>query len=105
VDGVDRWKRDLLTGDEKESKRLTKDSDIPANGAPSKKLPWLGAWSDIAVHRATKADDASFKGSFYVATTGQSKLTNTGFSESPRMDTLWWYDGRGKFYPTGLRNE
>jgi hypothetical protein len=105
VDGVDRWKRDLLTGDEKESKRLTKDSDIPANGAPSKRLPWLGAWSDIAVHRATKAGDASFKGSFYVATTSYSKLTNTGFSEAPRMDTLWWYDGHGKFYPTGLRNE
>src|SRR4029450_4404220 len=97
VDGVDHWERDVLTGDERESKRLNKNSDIPADRGSTTKLPWLGAWADIAVHRATRAGDTDFKGSFYIATTGHSRITNGGFSEAERMDTLWWYDGRGKF--------
>ena len=28
----------------------------------------------------------------------------TGDGTSDRMDTLWWYDGADKWYPTGLRN-
>ena len=55
------------------------------------------------MHRSTRDGDASFKGSFYVSTTGASTLTNTGITEAVRMDTLWWFDGHGKFYPSGLR--
>jgi hypothetical protein len=84
--GKTEWKREILAWSKK--KRITEDSDIPAGGAPSEKLPWLGAWSEIAPHRATKEGDANFKGSFYVSTTGSSVLTNTGITESLRMDTL-----------------
>ena len=100
--GAAQWKREVLAWSKK--KRMTEDSDIPANGAPSEKLPWLGAWSEIAPHQATKAGDAAFKGSFYVSTTGSSVVTNTGITEALRMDTLWWFDGHSKFYPCGLRN-
>ena len=102
VDGADRWEREILAWSKK--KRITQNSDIPASGAPSEKLPMLGAWSEIAIHRATRAGDAAFKGSFYVSTTGASEMTNTGITEFDRMDTLWWFDGTDKFYPTGLRN-
>ena len=101
VDGIDKWDHEILAWSKK--KRISEDSDIPAGGAPSEKLPWLGAWSEIAVHRSTRDGDASFKGSFYVSTTGASTLTNTGITEAVRMDTLWWFDGHGKFYPSGLR--
>jgi hypothetical protein len=100
--GSTQWKREILAWTKK--KRISEDSDIPANGAPSEKLPWLGAWSEIAPHRVTKDGDASFKGSFYVSTTGSSVITNTGITEALRMDTLWWFDGHSKFYPSGLRN-
>jgi len=102
VDGADRWDQEILAWSKK--KRITQNSDIPAAGAPSEKLPMLGAWSEIAVHRATKTGDAAFKGSFYVSTTGASEMTNTGITEFDRMDTLWWFDGKDKFYPAGLRN-
>jgi hypothetical protein len=100
--GIDLWDREILAWSKK--KQITENSDIPANGAPSEKLPMLGAWSEIASHRATKTGDADFKGSFYVSTTGASTVTNTGITEFERMDTLWWFDGKNKFYPTGLRN-
>jgi hypothetical protein len=102
VDGADRWDRQILAWTKK--KRITQNSDIPASGAPSEKLPMLGAWSEIAVHRATKTGDPAFKGSFYVSTTGASEMTGTGINEFDRMDTLWWFDGKAKFYPAGLRN-
>lgn len=102
LDGVEHWDREILAWSKK--KRITQNSDIPAGGAPSEKLPMLGAWSEIAVHRAVKVGDPAFKGSFYVSTTGASVLTNTGITEFDRMDTLWWFDGKDKFYPTGLRN-
>lgn len=62
-------------------------------------LPPLGAWSDLAVHDPTRGAN----GSFYVACTGHVKLEGDNVIESDRMDTLWWYDGSSKFYPTGLR--
>ncbi len=100
--GVDHWDREILAWTKK--KQITTNSDIPANGAPSEKLPMLGAWTEIAPHRVTMPGDSDFKGSFYVSTTGKSVITNTGFTEFDRMDTLWWYDGKKKFHPTGLRN-
>lgn len=95
------WDREIIAWNKK--KGITQNSDIPADGAPSEKLPQLGAWSEIAVHRTTSPGDASFKGSFYVSTTGMSIVTSTGINEFDRMDTLWWFDGKDKFHPTGLR--
>lgn len=53
-------------------------------------LPPLGAWSDIAVHVAGPGQAVSC----YVGCTGHLG--------ADRMDTLWWYNGAGKWYPTGL---
>lgn len=102
-EGVDRWNRKIIAYNKK--KRITKNEDIPPDGGPSEKLPSIGAWSDIAVHRATKAGDPDFKGSFYVSTTSLAVRENTGLVEYDRMDTLWWFDGKDKFWPTGLRNK
>jgi hypothetical protein len=65
------------------------NGDIPS-GAVSDFLPPLGAWSDIAVHVAGPGQAVSC----YVACTGQAG--------ADRMDTLWWYDGTGKWHSTGL---
>ncbi len=54
-------------------------------------LPPLGAWSDLAVHDLTFAPNSSL----YVAATGDGT--------SDRMDTLWWYNGKDTWWPTGLR--
>ncbi|MGC3940157.1 WD40/YVTN/BNR-like repeat-containing protein [Roseobacter sp. EG26] len=63
--------------------------------------PWLSAWTDVAVHK----NDVAGQESFYVATTGQRGVGASGEATSdPVHDTLWWYDGQGRWYPTGLRN-
>lgn len=83
------------------SKHANKCSDY-GNGDISQPtsdyLPPLGAWSDLAVHEPTRGTKGS--GSFYVACTGHVAPNGT---VSERMDTLWWYDGTSKWYPTGLR--
>jgi len=53
-------------------------------------LPPLGGWSDIAVDAAGPDDHVTC----YVACTGHPG--------ADRMDTLWWYNGFGKWFPTGL---
>lgn len=55
-------------------------------------LPPLGDWSDIAIH--IPGPDGS--SSLYVSC--------TSLSGTPKMDTLWWYDGSGNWYPTKLRD-
>ena len=100
-DSAGKWTRDILAWSKKS--RLTENSDIPANGAPSEKLPMFAAWTAIAPHRATKSGDAAFKGSFYVTMSGHSARTSSGITESDRLDTLWWFDGKKDFYPTGFR--
>ncbi len=64
------------------------NGDIPQ--FKSSFLPPLGAWSDIAVNVAGAEDAVSC----YVACTGHLG--------ADRMDTLWWYNGSGDWFPTGL---
>jgi hypothetical protein len=54
-------------------------------------LPPLGSWSDLTVHQFGRGT----RGSVYVAA--------TGLPGADRMDTLWWFDGGDKWYPTTLR--
>ncbi|MFK7879052.1 hypothetical protein [Roseobacter sp.] len=81
------------------SKKL--DEDVPnpfLNYLPD---PHLSAWTDIAVHTRSVPGQETF----YVATTGQRALDANGTLVSdPVYDTLWWFDGNGRWYPTGLRN-
>jgi hypothetical protein len=84
------------------SKHVNKCSDYSNSDISqptSDYLPPLGSWSDLAIHDPTRGAN----GSFYVACTGHVKIDHDNVIESDRMDTLWWYDGTGKWYPTGLR--
>jgi hypothetical protein len=84
------------------SKHVNKCSDY-SNGDISQPtsdyLPPLGGWSDLAIHDPTRGAN----GSFYVACTGHVHIDHDNVIESDRMDTLWWYDGSSKWYPTTLR--
>lgn len=58
------------------------------------------SWTDIAVHMTTNGSET-----FYVSTTGRVTISAAGeITGDPLMDTLWWYNGNGRWYPTGLRN-
>jgi hypothetical protein len=57
-------------------------------------------WTDIAVHTRTNGSET-----FYVTTTGQVTIAADGTLSGDRhYDTCWWYNGAGRWYPTGLRN-
>lgn len=56
-------------------------------------------WTDIAGHTNTPGEET-----FYVSTTGRSGQLPNGPVGDASLDTLWWYDGKGKWYPTGLRS-
>lgn len=94
----DKWSAHNFT-DEKKKNRVTSNGDI-TDGA-SEQLPRIGQWTDIAPHDPGRGSH----GSFYVSTTGKAEITDTGaLHEADKMDTLWWFDGTDKWYPTGLRN-
>lgn len=71
------------------------------NRAPDPFLEFLPrrrgvTWTDIAPDTAT---------TLYVSTSGRSVRDGDGDLEGdPDFDTLWWYNGSGHWYPTGLRN-
>lgn len=59
-----------------------------------------GVWTDIAVHTNTAGRET-----FYVSTTGVVSANDAGvLVADENFDTLWWYNGQGRWYPTGLRN-
>jgi hypothetical protein len=91
------WERTAI------SEHSNKKSDY-SNGdisqPTSSYLPPLGAWSDLAIHDSARGTH----GSCYVATTGYVKVDGNNLIEADRMDTLWWYDGSGTWYPTTLRS-
>ena len=91
------WARSSLS-EHSNKKSDYANSDIPQpNG---NYLPPLGAWNDIAIHDPAHGSN----GSFYVATTGFVKVDGNNLTDADRMDTLWWYDGSSKWYPTTLRS-
>jgi hypothetical protein len=97
VAGSPKWSVQVLTKTESFCPPY-EDSDIELPS--SEYLPPLGAWSDLAID-----DPASAGTACYVACTGHATLDNNEVTESTRMDTLWWYDGNGKWWSTGLRND
>jgi hypothetical protein len=62
-------------------------------GNPLGFLPAPGRVSDVAVHDPARGT----LGSCYVTTTGGNVVPGT------QRDTLWFFDGTDKWYPTGLR--
>lgn len=85
-----------VTTDTERVRRATAGAEQTAvdNGDPTSFLPGRGIVNDIAVH----LPDRAANGSFYVATTGAP-----GSGAGREIDTLWWYDGDGRFVPCGLR--
>jgi hypothetical protein len=69
----------------------TETTDFAA-GSPLAFLPAPGVVSDVAVHDP----DRGTLGSCYVTTVG-------GQFGATQRDTLWFFDGTDKWYPTGLR--
>lgn len=61
-------------------------------------MPPKGAWSDLAVQDSGRQPH----GSYYVAATGYASFDDDTLEVADRMDTLWWFDGVDKWYPTGL---
>ena len=68
-----------------------------AAGNPLAFLPAPGSVSDVAVHDPARG----VLGSCYVTTTGGSIFISSG--PNVQRDTLWFFDGTDKWYPTGLR--
>jgi hypothetical protein len=71
-----------------------KETDDFELGNPLAFLPAAEAVSDVAVHDPGRGD----LGSCYVTTIG-------GDFGATQRDTLWFFDGTDKWYPTGLRLE
>jgi hypothetical protein len=71
------------------------------NSPPDPSLEFLPqrsgvTWTDIAPDSET---------TLYVSTSGRAVRDGSGDLEGdPDFDTLWWYNGDGRWYPTGLRN-
>ncbi len=82
------WDRAVVT-DHKNKCFAYKESDI--TGAKMEHLPPLGEWSDLAFHLPGPNGSTTL----YVACTSRTS--------TPKMDTLWWFDGVKTWYATGLR--
>jgi hypothetical protein len=68
------------------------------SGKALKFLPAQNLVSDVAVHDANRGD----LGSCYVTTIGKPNFTTAGTPDA-RIDTLWFFDGKDTWTPTGLR--
>jgi hypothetical protein len=81
-------------------KQKKTDADVPnpfTDRLPRKRN---SAWTDIAVHRAATVGAETF----YVTTTGSVTVNDDGsMTGDANFDTLWWYNGAGRWYPAGLR--
>ncbi len=81
-------------------KRKDKDSEAPNPFLTYMPRRRPSAWTDIAVH-----DGSRGQGSFYLGSTGRVTVNDDGtLNEDRHFDVLWWYNGNGRWYPTGLRN-
>ena len=82
-------------------KTKKRDPDVPNPFVTYLPRKADSAWTDIAIHRNTTAGQETF----YVTTTGVVKVKDDGSLEGDaNYDTCWWYNGNGRWYPTGLRN-
>jgi hypothetical protein len=82
-------------------KTKKRDPDVPNPFVTYLPRKANSAWTDIAVHRNAAAGQETF----YVTTTGAVKVKDDGsLAGDPNYDTCWWYNGAGRWYPTGLRN-
>lgn len=80
-------------------KSMFMDDHVPNPFLPY--LPTRGGciWTDIAAHTNTAGQET-----FYVSTTGRGSHVPNGPVGDASLDTLWWFDGQGKWFPTGLRS-
>jgi hypothetical protein len=87
--GTGKWSRHAITDHKNKCFDYT-ESDI--KGSKMGHLPPLGQWSDLAVH----LPGPEGKSTLYVAC--------ASLHATPKMDTLWWYDGTGTWHATKLRD-
>ncbi len=86
--GTDTWTHAVVTAQHNKCFDYT-ESDIKGPKMPH--LPPLGDWSDLAVHLPGPGGTSTL----YVAC--------TSLNSTPKMDTLWWYDGVSTWHATKLR--
>ena len=99
VDGNEaKWtkKGDALISGDRPKEKYAED-DLPAAFLKYLPKPPGLAFTDVASHGGAR-------GSCYVTTTGKTKRPDGGGPPEivEKYDTLWWYDGDGRWYPTGL---
>src|SRR5690606_34484815 len=95
--GTGKWSKKVLSRyNEKCGDDEMDNDEIGQTSSPV--MPPKGAWSDLAVQDSSRAPN----GSYYVAATGFAKFDDDTLEVADRMDTLWWFDGVDKWYPTGL---
>ncbi|MEP2642406.1 hypothetical protein [Roseobacter sp.] len=90
-------KRDARISGDRPSKQKYAEDDLPAVFLNYLPRPSGMSLTDVASHEPAR-------GSCYVATTGKSDRPDGGGPPEidEKYDTLWWFDGEGRWYPTGL---
>lgn len=82
-------------------KRKKREAVVANPSVPFMPTGRNSAWTDIAVHRNAVQGAETF----YVTTTNSGRVKPDGsFEGDSDFDTCWWYNGKGRWYPTGLRN-
>ncbi len=96
-DGADWTDEDDARISGKRPKDKYAEDDLPATFLKYLPKPKGLAFTDVASHVAAQ-------GSCYVTTTGKTKRPDGGGPPQivEKYDTLWWCDGEGRWYPTGL---
>lgn len=96
--GTGKWSQKVVSRYEEKCGDDEMDNDEIGENV-SDVLPARGAWSDLAIHDSSRGT----YGSCYVAATGYAEFDDDTLVDFTRMDTLWWFDGTDKWYPTRLR--
>jgi hypothetical protein len=96
--GTGKWSKKVVSRYEEKCGDDEIDNDEIGENV-SDVLPPRGAWSDLAIHDTGRGTH----GSLYVAATGYAEFNDDTLMDFVRMDTLWWFDGTNKWYPTRLR--
>ncbi|MEZ5833850.1 MAG: hypothetical protein R3D05_21990 [Dongiaceae bacterium] len=96
--GTGKWSKKVVSHYEESCGDDEMDNDEIGESVSSV-MPPRGSWSDLAIHDFNRGTYSSF----YVAATGFAEFDDETLVDYTRMDTLWWFDGTDKWYPTKLR--
>ncbi|HET6159920.1 MAG TPA: hypothetical protein VFE34_16360 [Dongiaceae bacterium] len=96
--GTGKWSKKVISHYDEKCGDDEMDNDEIGESVSSV-MPPRGSWSDLAIHDYNRGTYSSF----YVAATGFAEFDDDTLVDFTHMDTLWWFDGTNKWYPTRLR--